>query len=81
MRTADDKHRSMLTVQRRMPAEVADFVSRAFYGGALKTEHDGGAADPVFARPFAMVDTADQPEGQRRERRGRRSESGRHTVT
>jgi len=59
-----------------MPAEVADFVSRAFYGGALRTAHAEGADDPVFARPFAMVDTADQPEGQRRERRGRRSEEG-----
>jgi hypothetical protein len=72
--TAGDEHRVMLTVQRRMPAEVADFVSRAFYGGALRTVHDGGAHDPVFARPFAMVDTADQPEGRRRDRRGRQSE-------
>ncbi len=74
--TADDEHRVMLTLQRRMPAEIADFVSRAFYGGALRTAHAEGADDPVFARPFAMVDTADQPEGQRRERRGRRSEEG-----
>jgi hypothetical protein len=72
--TADDEHRVMLTVQRRMPAEIADFVSRAFYDGMLQTAHDGGVGDPVFARPFAMVDTADQPEGQRRERRDRRSE-------
>jgi hypothetical protein len=70
--TADDEHRVMLTVQRRMPAEIADFVSRAFYGGSLRTEHAGNAGDPVFARPFAMVDTADQPEDQRRERAGRR---------
>jgi len=72
--TADDSHRVMLTVQRRMPQEIADFVSRAFYDGALLTEHDGTARDPVFARPFALVDTADQPEGQRRERQVRRSE-------
>ncbi len=72
--TADEEHRVMLTVQRRMPAEIADFVSRAFYGGALRTEHASSAGDLVFARPFAMVDTADQPEGQRRERPGRRSE-------
>ena len=72
--TADDEHRVMLTVQRRMPPEIADFVSRAFYNGALRTVHAGAAGDPVFARPFAMVDTADQPEGQRRERRGRQSE-------
>lgn len=72
--TADDEHRVMLTVQRRMPAEIADWVSRAFYGGVLRTVHDGGASDPVFARPFALIDTADQPEGERRERRVRRSE-------
>jgi AAA domain len=72
--TTDDEHRVMLTVQRRMPAEIADFVSRAFYGGALRTEHDASAGESVFARPFAMIDTADQSEGRRRERPDRRSE-------
>ncbi|WP_238010305.1 AAA domain-containing protein [Dactylosporangium sp. AC04546] len=59
----------MLSVQRRMPRVLADFVSAAFYDGLLGTEHRGGAADPVFRSPFAMVDTADRLPQERYEER------------
>jgi hypothetical protein len=71
---ADEAHRIMLTVQRRMPELIAHFVSREFYSGALHTEHAGGPGDPVFRQSFAMADTADRSPGERNERRGRRKE-------
>lgn len=58
-----------LRTQRRMPAEIADFVSTSFYFGQLRTEHRGGVRDAVFTSPFAMVDTADQAARQRAETR------------
>ncbi|MCK9897301.1 DEAD/DEAH box helicase [Frankia sp. AgB32] len=54
--------------QRRMPAELATFVSTAFYAGRLRTQHDGGGGDPVFRSPFAMIDTSDRPPAARAER-------------
>lgn len=66
-------NKRMLHVQRRMPTELAHFLSTAFYDGLLNTDHGGEPGDPLFSSPFAMVDTADQPMRQRRERRaGRR---------
>jgi hypothetical protein len=57
-----------LTEQRRMPAVIAEFISRTFYDGRLRTavvrDHD----DRLFAGPFAFVDTARLAEGRRRER-------------
>jgi hypothetical protein len=68
--------KDMLRVQRRMPREIADFVSRTFYQDALRTEHPGAAGDPIFRSPFAMVDTGDRPPAERAETRsGRRRES------
>jgi superfamily I DNA and/or RNA helicase len=64
----------MLTLQRRMPEALAKFVSAAFYGNVLETEHPGTIGDPVFASPIAMVDTADRPADERAERRGPGSE-------
>jgi hypothetical protein len=72
--SADEAHRVMLAVQRRMPEPIARFVSQEFYRGALRTEHGGGPADPVFRQPFAMADTADHSPQERNERRGRRKE-------
>jgi superfamily I DNA and/or RNA helicase len=40
-----------------MPAEIADFVSEAFYRGSLITEKQHRHSDPLFARPMAFVDT------------------------
>ncbi|MEE6258064.1 AAA domain-containing protein [Plantactinospora sonchi] len=71
---AGDGHRVMLTVQRRMPETLARFVSRAFYSDVLETEHPGGHHDPIFAQPFAMVDTSDQAAAVRAERAGRNGE-------
>jgi superfamily I DNA and/or RNA helicase len=77
--SADDNHRVMLTVQRRMPAEIAEFISSEFYRGLLRTEHVGSASDPLFTRPFAMIDTADRSESERSERSvRRREEQGAH---
>ena len=72
--SADDQHRVMLTVQRRMPEVLARFVSEAFYSNLLQTDHDGGLLDPIFARPFAMVDTADRPAPERAEQSAQRNE-------
>ncbi len=64
---ADDDHRAMLDVQRRMPEELAGFVSRLFYDGKLRTDHRGAEPCPLFDGAVALVDTADQPERTRRE--------------
>lgn len=69
-------HRVMLTVQRRMPREIGEFVSAAFYDGVLRTDHVGGSNDPIFTSPFAMVDTADRPAAERGEKSGGRGEDG-----
>jgi len=72
--SADEAHRVMLTVQRRMPEPIARFVSQEFYSGALHTDHGGGSADPVFRQPFAMADTTDRAPQERNEKRGRGKE-------
>lgn len=72
--SADDAHRIMLTIQRRMPEPIARFVSQEFYSGALHTEHSGGSGDPVFRQPFAMADTTDRSPEDRHEQHGRRKE-------
>ncbi|MEO3746547.1 DEAD/DEAH box helicase family protein [Plantactinospora sp. B5E13] len=74
---AGDGHRVMLTTQRRMPEPVARFVSEAFYSNVLETEHAGDHHDPIFAQPFAMVDTSDQAAAVRAERAGGSEEWGR----
>ncbi len=56
-----------LKTQRRMPSQIAGFVSSTFYFGRLRTQHSGGEPDPVFRSPFAMVNTADRPPSERRE--------------
>ncbi len=50
-----------LQTQRRMPPEIAEFVSATFYAGRLRTEHRGSRRDPLFSSPFALVNTADRP--------------------
>jgi hypothetical protein len=72
--SAGADHQCMLTIQRRMPEVLARFVSQVFYDNLLRTEHPGGAADPVFHSPIAMVDTADRPANERAEGRSPRSE-------
>lgn len=65
----DGEHRRMLRIQRRMPAQLADFVSRTFYGGGLETMHAGNSRpDPIFRSPLAMIDTSDLLPGERREK-------------
>jgi AAA domain len=73
--SADDAHKVMLTIQRRMPEHIARVVSQQFYGGALHTEHDGVGGDPIFRQPFAMADTADRIPSERYEQRSRRKEA------
>jgi superfamily I DNA/RNA helicase len=72
-----DDHRTMLTIQRRMPETLARFVSQTFYHDVLRTEQASTTADPVFHSPIAMIDTADRPLNERaeRERRGRSAEN------
>jgi hypothetical protein len=66
-RGAPEPNARVLRKQRRMPVEIAGFVSRSFYSGQLETEHPGGAGDVVFGSPFAMVDMSDRRPAQRRE--------------
>ncbi|MFI5891858.1 DEAD/DEAH box helicase [Actinoplanes sp. NPDC051513] len=66
-RSAPEANARVLRKQRRMPVEIAEFVSTAFYFGQLETEHPGGIGDAVFRSPFAMVDMSDQEAAQRRE--------------
>ncbi|MFD7532826.1 DEAD/DEAH box helicase [Streptomyces sp. NPDC059849] len=69
-------HVVQLTRQRRMPAEIADFISATFYRGELLTEKEHRHIDPLFSSPMAFVDTAMLPEHMRRESGGRRTERG-----
>jgi superfamily I DNA and/or RNA helicase len=70
----DPTHRVMLATQRRMPKEIADFVSQAFYRGQLRTRHAGGIAASAFNSPFAMIDTVDEPLARRSETSARQQE-------
>ncbi|MEV8313814.1 AAA domain-containing protein [Streptomyces sp. NPDC059900] len=67
-------HIVQLTRQRRMPAEIADFISAAFYRGELLTEKDHRHSDPLFTSPMAFVDTASLPDSARRESGNRHTE-------
>jgi hypothetical protein len=67
-------HVVQLTRQRRMPAEIADFISAHFYAGRLLTEKEHRHTDPLFASPMAFVDTSRLPERTRRESQGGRAE-------
>ncbi|MGI5353838.1 DEAD/DEAH box helicase [Streptomyces sp. CA-252508] len=69
-------HVVQLTRQRRMPAEIADFISAVFYRGELLTEKEHRHTDPLFTSPMAFVDTATLPERVRRESGGRRTKRG-----
>ncbi|SDY45082.1 AAA domain-containing protein [Amycolatopsis xylanica] len=57
-----------LTRQRRMPREIADFISEAFYDGTLKTMVTRIHDSSLFRSPLAFVDTSQLPESRRRER-------------
>jgi hypothetical protein len=67
-----DSHVVQLTLQRRMPVEIAGFVSAAFYDDRLRTEHDHPHHDPLFSSPIAFVDTGELPPGERQETSGGR---------
>jgi hypothetical protein len=54
--------------QRRMPATVAEFISKSFYDNRLTTAVNREHHDSVFHSPMAFVDTARLPEQERRER-------------
>ncbi|GIH10621.1 hypothetical protein Rhe02_86880 [Rhizocola hellebori] len=57
-RSAPEPNGRWLQTQRRMPAEIAEFVSATSYQGRLRSQHRGRSPDPLFSSPFAMVDTA-----------------------
>ncbi|MGY5002476.1 DEAD/DEAH box helicase [Streptomyces griseus] len=70
-------HVVQLARQRRMPAEIADFISAAFYRGQLLTEKEHRHRDPLFTSPMAFVDTAALPDRVRHESgRGRKEGRG-----
>jgi AAA domain-containing protein len=73
-RYVPDGSRQMLTIQRRMPRAVGDFISGQFYSGRLRTETERPDRDELFASTMAFVDTAELPTGQRRERYPRQGE-------
>jgi hypothetical protein len=67
-------HVVQLSVQRRMPVEIAGFVSSAFYGNRLRTEKDHTHHDPLFDSPLAFVDTGALPARERQESTGSRAQ-------
>ncbi|GAB2842011.1 hypothetical protein GCM10027074_05540 [Streptomyces deserti] len=67
-------HVVQLTVQRRMPVEIAGFVSSAFYGNVLRTDKEHTHHDPLFDSPIAFVDTGALPARQRQESADRRAQ-------
>jgi hypothetical protein len=67
--TTQAAHKTMLSVQRRMPDALARFISSYFYEGKLESNSDSRSKDPFFTSPLAFVDTSDQPEHVRRERK------------
>lgn len=50
-----------LTLQRRMPALIANFISSAFYERRLHTAVERPHRDQLFARQFAFVDSSGLP--------------------
>jgi hypothetical protein len=66
--------RKMLSIQRRMPRAIADYISAQFYGGRLGTDTQRAERDELFASTIAFIDTAELPAGQRRERSPRAGE-------
>lgn len=68
-----DSHVVQLNLQRRMPVEIAGFISTAFYGGRLRTEHDHPHHDPLFGSPISFVDTGELPARERQESSGGRA--------
>ncbi|RKT53802.1 DEAD/DEAH box helicase [Saccharothrix australiensis] len=60
-----------LTWQRRMPEVIAEFSSREFYGGRLRTARAHEHRDELFGSPLVFVDTSGLPERRRRERPAR----------
>ncbi|TQJ87862.1 DEAD/DEAH box helicase [Streptomyces sp. SLBN-31] len=67
-------HIVQLSVQRRMPVEIAGFVSSTFYGNLLRTEKDHVHHDPLFDSPIAFVDTGGLSAREREESSGRRAQ-------
>ncbi|MCP3802075.1 AAA domain-containing protein [Allokutzneria sp. A3M-2-11 16] len=64
---APESNQLMLSVQRRMPRVIADFVSAQFYEGKLRTGVERVHRDPLFGSALAVVDTSDLPYAERRE--------------
>ncbi|MCE0539351.1 AAA domain-containing protein [Kineosporia rhizophila] len=62
-------HKTMLSVQRRMPDVLARFISQQFYDGKLQSRSTSSSTDPSFTSPIAFIDTSDQPEKTRWEQR------------
>ncbi len=67
---------TVLSIQRRMPRVIGDFISAQFYDGWLLTDTTRPDRDELFASPLALIDTSDLPPGAagRGERRPRPGE-------
>ncbi|NYH77220.1 energy-coupling factor transporter ATP-binding protein EcfA2 [Actinopolyspora biskrensis] len=61
-------HVVQLRTQRRMPEEVARFVSQHFYGGTLQSAVEPRQGDALFSKPLVFVDTAGLSDQERHER-------------
>jgi hypothetical protein len=70
-----------LTLQRRMPSVIADFISTAFYDGRLHTDVTRSHRDQLFARQFTFVDTSSLPAPIRHETRADAEAFGRPGCT
>ncbi|MCL4301650.1 MAG: AAA family ATPase [Anaerolineae bacterium] len=69
-------HKVMLNTQYRMPVEIADFISQAFYKGEYYTDTSkrSYSADLFFSRPLCFIDTEHRK--QYREYKGKGGETG-----
>lgn len=57
---AESTHKAMLSIQHRMPASIANFISQEFYQAQYHSAPERQiepSDDPFFRRPFCFVDT------------------------
>ncbi|MDA3625189.1 AAA domain-containing protein [Saccharopolyspora sp. WRP15-2] len=62
------EHVVQLRTQRRMPVEIAKFISGFFYDGTLQSAVEPRREDALFRTPLVFVDTSALPEQRRHER-------------
>ncbi|MDX6739034.1 DEAD/DEAH box helicase [Actinocorallia sp. A-T 12471] len=70
-----EENKEVLRYQRRMPESLARFISAHFYGGFLQSDVRRVHHDDLFTAPMALIDTAELPQRERRDRKPRPPET------